>query len=109
MLQQIEQLHEQGHWQAALDSIRLLRDRYPKALPQRQRALEIWQEASLLLTQRDIALTDSALQAVTLQASRATTPLQRNRLNWKRDSLRIRYETLCGTVRIIRKKQNEQK
>ena len=107
MLAEIEQLYEQGNYNAALDSIKLLRVRYPKAIAERQRALRIWQEASLKAAQQDIALTDSALQAVTAQMRAETRIYERNMLGVKKDSLQVRYETLIGEVRIIRKRMEE--
>ena len=107
MLAEIEQLYEQGNYNAALDSIKLLRVRYPKAIDERQRALRIWQEASLKAAQQDIALTDSALQAVTAQMQAETRIYERNMLGVKKDSLQVRYEALIGEVRIIRKRMEE--
>lgn len=107
MLAEIEQLYEQGNYNAALDSIKLLRVRYPKAIAERQRALRIWQEASLKTAQEDIALTDSALQAVTAQMQAETRIYERNMLGVKKDSLQVRYEALIGEVRIIRKRMEE--
>ena len=107
MLAEIEQLYEQGNYNAALDSIKLLRVRYPKAIAERQRALCIWQEASLKAAQQDIALTDSALQAVTAQMQAETRIYERNMLGVKKDSLQVRYEALIGEVRIIRKRMEE--
>ena len=109
MLTEIEQLYEQGNYKAALDSIVLLRARFPKALAERQRALRIWQEASLKRAQEDIALTDSALQAVTAQMQAETRIYERNMLGVKKDSLQVRYEALIGEVRIIRKKMEDNK
>lgn len=109
MLTEIEQLYEQGNYKAALDSIVLLRARFPKALAERQRALRIWQEASLKQAQEDIALTDSALQAVTAQMQAETRIYERNMLGVKKDSLQVRYEALIGEVRIIRKKMEDNK
>ncbi|MBR5698984.1 MAG: hypothetical protein IKX44_10255 [Prevotella sp.] len=109
MLTEIEQLYEQGNYKAAHDSIVLLRARFPKALAERQRALRIWQEASLKQAQEDIALTDSALQAVTAQMQAETRIYERNMLGVKKDSLQVRYEALIGEVRIIRKKMEDNK
>ena len=109
MLTEIEQLYEQGNYKAALDSFVLLRARFPKALAERQRALRIWQEASLKRAQEDIALTDSALQAVTAQMQAETRIYERNMLGVKKDSLQVRYEALIGEVRIIRKKMEDNK
>lgn len=107
LLSEIEQLYEQGHYQQALDSITALRTKYPKAVESRKRALKIWQNASLRMTQDDIGRTDSALQAVTKQWQAATTIRDRNLLKAKKDSLQIRYDALCGTVRVIHKRQEQ--
>lgn len=104
LLKEIEQLYTSGRYQAALDSIVVLRSRFPKALAERKRALRLWQEASEKLAQQDIALTDSALQATTAQMNRETRIYERNMLGVKRDSLQARYEALIGEVRIIRKR-----
>ena len=69
--------------------------------------MEIWQDASLKMTQDDIGRTDSALQAVIRQMESETNIYKRNMLGVKRDSLQARYEGLIGTVRVIRKKMEE--
>ena len=102
MLLTIEQLNQQGHYKEALDSIRKLRKLYPQAAEERRRALEIWQEASLKMTQQDIAETDSMLTVANEQIAQTTDLLQRNRLTARRDSLEIRYQTLCKTVLAIK-------
>lgn len=105
MLQDIETLYAKGNYQAALDSIKVLREKFPEAIEQRRKALEIWQNASLRQSQAEIAVTDSALQAVTQQMQEATDIATRNKLGVKRDSLLTRYEALCGIVRVIHKRQ----
>lgn len=105
MLEDIVSLYENGEYQSALDSIKVLRDRFPEAIEQRRAALKVWQDASLKQTQNDIAVTDSALQAVTRLMQSASDIATRNRLGVVRDSLQVRYETLCGMVRVIRKRQ----
>ena len=87
-----------------------LRAQHPRAIKSRQRALVIWQDASLKMTQQDIGRTDSALQATIQQMNSERSLLRCNQLRVKRDSLQVRYDALCGTVRIIhaRQKQNKQ-
>ena len=109
MLDNICTLRDNGHYAEALDSIKSLRQRFPKAIKQREQALEIWQDASLRLARQDIAITDSALIAVEKQMANATDIAIRNMLGVRRDSLKIRYEALCGTVRVILKRQQEGK
>ena len=109
LLEKIETLNREGAYAAALDSITSLRQQFPRAVNARRRALEIWQEASLKMTQDDIGRTDSALQAVTRQIEAETNIYKRNMLGVKRDSLQARYEGLIGTVRVIHKKMEENK
>lgn len=106
MLEEIEKSVERKDFRSALDSIILLRDRFPKALQARKRALELWQEASLLQAQHEVEVTDSALQATIAAIDKAPTLLEQNLLRNKRDSLKARYDAECGVVRIIRAKQN---
>ena len=101
------QLFEQGKYRACLDSITLLRDKFPQAIEVRRQALKLWQDASLKLTQEDIARTDSALQAVTKLYEEAKTIRERNFIGIVKDSLQIRYDALCGTVRVIHRRQQE--
>lgn len=109
LLEKIEKLNREGAYAAALDSITSLRQQFPRAVNARRRALEIWQEASLKMTQDDIGRTDSALQAVIRQMEAETNIYKRNMLGVKRDSLQARYEGLIGTVRVIHKKMEENK
>lgn len=104
MLLKIERLHAEGREKEALDSIVSLRTRYPDAIEQRRRALRIWQEASLKLAQEDVMKTDSALQAVLRQIDEPAPLLTKNKLRWKRDSLKGRYDAMCGVVRMINKR-----
>lgn len=108
--EKIETLYHDGQYQAALNAITRLRAQHPRAIKSRQRALVIWQDASLKMTQQDIGRTDSALQATIQQMKSERSLLRHNQLRVKRDSLQVRYDALCGTVRIIhaRQKQNKQ-
>lgn len=110
LMKKIEMLYHDGLYQAALNAITQLRAQYPRAIKSRQRALVIWQDASLKMTQQDVGRTDSALQATIQQMNSERCLLRRNQLRAKRDSLQVRYDALCGTVRIIhaRQKQNRQ-
>ncbi len=107
LMQRIDSLYQHHDYPATLSAIRDLRANYPKAVESRRRALKIWQEASAKMTQQDIARTDSALQATVQQLEHATGLLQQNMLRARRDSLQIRYDALCGTVRIIHQRQKE--
>ena len=62
MLTRINSLYESGNYRAALDSITVLRDRYPAAIEARKAALVVWQNASLKMAQADVAQTDILLQ-----------------------------------------------
>lgn len=106
-MSEIDSLYANGHYKETLDSIMSLRASYPKAVESRKKALHIWREASLKLAQTDIAQTDSALQT-TLRAIDGETDLYRaNMLRAKRDSLKARYEAMCGVVRMIHLRQKE--
>ena len=107
MLTRIHTLYESGNYRATLDSITLLRDRYPAAIEVRKEALVVWQNASLKMAQADVAATDVLLQQTTAQLDTTTNRYQRNMLGVKRDSLQVRYDALCGTVRVIHKRQAE--
>ena len=107
LMEEIETLYEQGQYQLVLDSITSLRRQFPEAVEARKRALTLWQGASLKLTQADIARTDSALQVAIRQFNEARTIRERNFIGIRRDSLQIRYDALCGTVRVIHKRQQE--
>lgn len=107
LLTEIESMYAAGRYQPVLDSITSLRQRYPRAVEARKRALAIWQEASLKVAQIDIARTDSALQAAIAEMAAARTIRERNMLGVKKDSLQVRYDVLCGTVRVIHRRQQE--
>lgn len=106
-MHRIDSLYASHDYQGTLNAIRQLRDEYPQAVKSRQKALKIWQEASLKMTQQDIGRTDSALQAATAQWSAERNIGRRNRLRARVDSLQVRYDALCGTVRVIHRRQAE--
>jgi outer membrane protein assembly factor BamD (BamD/ComL family) len=107
LMAKIETLYQKGHYKEALDSISALREKHPKAIESRKKALKLWQMASLKMVQEDIGKTDSALQVQTRLFEKATSLREKNFLGIKKDSLQIRYDALCGTVRIIHKRQQE--
>lgn len=107
LLAQIDQLYAKGKYKETLDSITVLRDRFPMALESRRKALAIWQKASLAMAQKDVANTDIRLQEVTQQIEETTDRLTRNMLLVKRDSLQARYEAMCGVVRMIHARQKQ--
>ena len=102
---EIENLYQAGNYQATLDSIKVLREKYPKAIELRKKSLPLWQDANIKLAQQDIAVTDSALQVVIAQMNATTDIATRNKLRLKRDSLQVRYDTQCAVVRAVRMKQ----
>lgn len=107
LMSRIDSLYAARDYQSTLIAIAQLRAKHPKAVESRKRALKIWQDASLKLTQADIARTDSALQATTRLYEAETRIGPKNLLRVKRDSLQIRYDALCGTVRVIHRRQAE--
>ena len=107
LLSQIDQLYAKGKYKDTLDSITVLRDRFPMALESRRKALVVWQKASLAMAQKDVANTDIRLQEVARQIEETTDRLTRNMLLVKRDSLQARYEAMCGVVRMIHARQKQ--
>lgn len=107
LLSQIDQLYAKGKYKETLDSITVLRDRFPMALESRRKALVVWQKASLAMAQKDVANTDIRLQEVARQIEETTDRLTRNMLLVKRDSLQARYEAMCGVVRMIHARQKQ--
>lgn len=107
LMNKIDSLYKAGNYQATLNAITRLRANHPKAVESREKALKIWQDASLKMTQAEIGRTDSALQATIPQYGAEKDLYRKNMLRVKRDSLQVRYDALCGTVRVIHKRQAE--
>ncbi len=107
LMNKIDSLYNAGNYQATLNAITQLRANHPKAIESRERALKIWQDASLKMTQNDVGRTDSALQATIAQYGAEKDLYKKNMLRVKRDSLQVRYDALCGTVRVIHRRQAE--
>lgn len=107
LMNKIDSLYKAGNYHATLNAITRLRANHPKAVESREKALKIWQDASLKMTQAEIGRTDSALQATIAQYGAEKDLYRKNMLRVKRDSLQVRYDALCGTVRVIHKRQAE--
>lgn len=107
LLSQIKTLYKDGCYNEALDSIMALRMRFPKAIESRKEALRILQNASLKQAQADIAQTDSALQTVLRNIPMESNLYKANMMRVERDSLKARYEAMCGVVRMIRMRQKQ--
>jgi hypothetical protein len=107
LMNKIDSLYKAKNYQATLNAITELRTQHPKAIESREKALKIWQEASLKMAQDDIGLTDSALQATIRQINVEKSLYRKNMLRVKRDSLQTRYQALVGTVLVIHRKQAE--
>lgn len=119
MLGQANQLFEQKEYEQALATIDSLRKVYPSAIEMRRQALRLQQNIELKRSQEELALVDSALQAVKHDYEyqkqkvekdkaelRATpeelTMLTKTRV--KRDSLQTQFDLLCAKIRYIHKK-----
>lgn len=122
ILKQIKADYAAGNYHVVLDSIRSLRKKCPNAAVERTLCIKYYQDASLKISQQELEEADSAVQIAqryhdSLQADiRRRYPdgnapeskldaLTKARL--KLDSLKVRFETLCGQVRYIHKRQNE--
>ena len=108
MLTRINSLYESGNYRVALDSITVLRARYPAAIEARKAALVVWQNASLKMAQADVAQTDILLQQTIAKIASTTDRYERNLLGVKRDSLQARYDAMCGVVKMIRMRQKQE-
>ena len=95
LMNKIDSLYKAGNYQATLNAITRLRANHPKAVESREKALKIWQDASLKMTQAEIGRTDSALQATIAQYGAEKDLYRKNMLRVKRDSLQARYDALC--------------
>ena len=107
LLSRIKTLYKDGCYTEVLDSITALRMQFPKAIEIRKEALRIWQNASLKQAQADIAQTDSALQTVLRSIPMESNLYKANMMRVERDSLKARYEAMCGVVRMIRMRQKQ--
>ncbi len=108
LLAKITTLYKSGNYRATLDSIVVLRERYPKAVEARREALKVWQDASLKMAQDDVARTDILLQETTRKWQDETNLRRKNQLRVRVDSLQARYEAMCGVVKMIRLRQKAQ-
>lgn len=122
MLEQARRQFENKEYNNALRSIDSLRNIYPNAIEVRKQALKLYQNISLKQAQEELAHTDSALQAITLnynylkdkvekdrQELRATADElhQLNLMRVKKDSLQVCFDTQCAKIKYIHKKQKE--
>lgn len=122
LLGEIRQAYAEERDSECLVLIDTLRSRFPKAVAERKAALAIYQAASLRGSQRDLALTDSALQAVAAayavqkqaieahHAAGIATPEELTaltRLRLRRDSLQTRFDVLCAQIKYIHKRQKQ--
>lgn len=107
MMMQIRSFYANKEYGKALDSITSLRIQYPKAVQSRKEALSIWQNASLKMAQEDIGKTDSLLQTILHDINNEPRLYRANMLRVKRDSLKARYDALCGVVRMIHYRQDQ--
>ncbi len=106
MLDDIEVSLSQGDYRSALDSITILRSRYPEAVEARKKALALWQEASLLQAQAEAAQTEALLQETLAAIDTVPTLLEQNLLRNRRDSLQARYDAAVGVIKVIEDKQH---
>lgn len=107
LMHRIDSLYQMKSYAETLNAITELRAKHPAAVESRKKALKIWQDVSLKMTQEDIRKTDSAYQSAFRQYESAHGIAKRNRLRARVDSLKIRYDALCGTVRVIHRRQQE--
>lgn len=122
MLEQAEKYFSEGSYDRAKIAIDSLRKVYPGAVETRKKALKLFQNISLKEAQEDLAVTDSALQAVTLDYKYIKDKVNRDkaelrataeeletltRTKMKLDSLKVRFDMQCAKIKYIHKKQKE--
>ena len=122
MLEQVEKYFSEGSYDRAKIAIDSLRKVYPGAVETRKKALKLFQNISLKEAQEDLAVTDSALQAVTLDYKYIKDKVDRDkaelrataeeletltRAKMKLDSLKVRFDMQCAKIKYIHKKQKE--
>ena len=122
MLEQAEKYFSEGSYDRAKIAIDSLRKVYPGAVETRKKALKLFQNISLKEAQEDLAVTDSALQAVTLDYKYIKDKVDRDkaelrataeeletltRTKMKLDSLKVRFDMQCVKIKYIHKKQKE--
>lgn len=114
---------ESKQYDKALRTIDSLRRVYPNAIETRKEALKLYQDISLKQAQDDLALTDSALQAVKAAYRQLKDSVEKKRANLtatedelstlnltkvKMDSLQVRFDVQCAKIKYIHKKQKEE-
>ena len=122
MLEQAEKYFSEGSYDRAKIAIDSLRKVYPGAVETRKKALKLFQNISLKEAQEDLAVTDSALQAVTLDYKYIKDKVDRDKAElrataeeletltstkMKLDSLKVRFDMQCAKIKYIHKKQKE--
>ena len=122
MLEQAEKYFSEGRYDRAKIAIDSLRKVYPGAVETRKKALTLFQSISLKEAQEDLAITDSALQAVTLDYKYIKDKVEKDKAElrataeelemltktkMKLDSLKVRFDMQCAKIKYIHKKQKE--
>ena len=119
MLGKAEKYFGEGKYDRAKIAIDSLRKVYPNAVETRKKALKLYQNISL---KEDLAITDSALQAVTLDYKYIKDKVEKDKAElrataeelemltktkMKLDSLKVRFDMQCAKIKYIHKKQKE--
>ena len=122
MLEKAEKYFSEGSYDRAKITIDSLRKVYPGAVETRKKALKLFQDISLKEAQEDLALTDSIMQAVSLDYKYIKDKVEKDkaelrataeelelltRTKMKYDSLKVRFDMQCAKIKYIHKKQKE--
>ena len=122
MLEKAEKYFSEGSYDRAKITIDSLRKVYPGAVETRKKALKLFQDISLKEAQEDLALTDSIMQAVSLDYKYIKEKVEKDkaelrvtaeelelmtRTKMKLDSLKVRFDMQCAKIKYIHKKQKE--
>lgn len=123
LLKSAEDLYNRGQYEQALLTLDSLRHIYPNAIEARKKGLRLKQSIALKQAQADLAVTDSALQAVNADYAYQREKVERDRANlcatqeeldmlartkMLRDSLQVRFDVQCAKIKYIHKRQKEE-
>lgn len=122
LLDEIKAHYDKGNYEVALACIDSLRRTYPDAISQRKEALAIYQQASLVLAQQNLAIVDSTLQVLEREYDMLKPKVEKrhnqgiataeelhhlNLLRARRDSFRGVFNVECAKIKYIHKRQKE--
>lgn len=113
---------DRGHYAEAMAAIDSLRDKCPRAVEARRRALKLYQEVNLKAAEQAVQRADEALRTVDAEYKRMKADVENlktqgkataaqltalTRLRMKRDSLQTVFDVECAKIKYIHAKMKE--